>query len=156
LLRHGDRFLDLVRIAKRQKAMLYCIFASIVATAILGWMAADGSPTLAVFGTLIYATIWIVTAIYFARLAIATGQRAVVVFFACIALALPITGLVVLLNVNRSATSYLQMGGVRVGLLGVSERELVKLYAGACSNCGYSLRDLQGNLCPECGKPVTM
>lgn len=156
LLRHGDKFLDLVKIAKGQKALLYCILANILVMFLFVGLAAGAPAGVAIFGNLIYFAMWIVSMVFFARLALATGHHIVTVVIACIAMIIPLVGLLVLLSVNGKATQYLKMGGAKVGLLGVSERELVKLYAGACSNCGYSLRDLQGNLCPECGKPVTM
>lgn len=156
LLRQGDKFLDLVKIAKRQKALIYCILGYILALVALVGMGFANSPILAIFGYLIYFAIGITSLVCFVRLALAVGHHVVVIVIACLASIIPLVGLLVLLSVNGRASMFLKMGGAKVGLLGVSERELVKLYAGACSNCGYSLRDLQGNLCPECGKPVTM
>lgn len=155
LLRHGDKFLDLVKIAKGQKALLYCVLANILALVTLVGLGAANSSILAIFGNLIYFGMWIASMVFFARLALATGHHIVTVVIACIAMIIPLVGLLVLLSVNGKASMLLKMGGARVGLLGVSAREMVKLYAGACSNCGYSLRDLTGTLCPECGRPVT-
>ena len=151
-LRYGRRHLDLVRIAKRQRELLYCILGNIVAS--IAFVAlSQGSLTLMIFGNLLYFGMAVVSMVYFARLALAVGTHPVTVAIACAAMLLPLIGLIVLLVVNGRATLFLRFAGSKVGLLGVSNREMHKLYAGACENCGYSTENLAGDRCPECGMP---
>lgn len=136
LLRQGDKFLDLVKIARGQKALLYCVLANILALVALVVGGATQSPVMAIFGYLIYFAMWIASVIFCARLALAIGHHIVEVIIACACMIIPLVGVLLLLSVNGKATMLLKMGGAKVGFLGVSAREMVKLYAGACSNCG--------------------
>lgn len=45
--------------------------------------------------------------------------------------------------------------GVRVGLLGVREEQLMRFRSGICFFCGYDLSGLSTALCPECGKAIS-
>lgn len=135
LLRYGDQLLDLVKIAKGQRAFLYCLLGNILSS-VLMILLTQTSVVFAIAGCLLNSALAIVLIVLFARLALAIGHHLTLVILSAIFMLVPIVGLVPVLYANGKASVFLKMGGVRVGLLGVSEREMVKLYADAVRTAG--------------------
>lgn len=66
----------------------------------------------------------------------------------------PPTGIVVLLYVNARVTAILERGRLSVGELGVARRTIAHLDGVSCLGCGYDIRGLRAEVCPECGKAM--
>lgn len=64
----------------------------------------------------------------------------------------PLVNLAVLVAADLRAVRVLREMGVKAGLLGVRNEELVRLAAAACPGCGFKCRGIAGDNCPECGK----
>lgn len=148
----GKQF-NLVAIAKwhrlllRGVALLLLGLVLIVAT----WMLA---PSFLLFAYSICAAIAVGVVVVVGRLAVLCGHSPAAVAVACICMIVPFVAIVMILSINGTAISLLRRTGVRVGLLGVPASEMVKLYEGWCSRCGYDLRGLQVDRCPECGMMI--
>lgn len=68
----------------------------------------------------------------------------------------PCISLLMLVVVNLYATKALRDAGLKVGLMGISDDEVVRgLAPFICRNCGYSLIGNISGVCPECGTPVS-
>lgn len=154
LLRQGSKLLNLVAIAKAQKGLLWLVLGLIMMYVVQFTVISAGSPALTLAFAALYFVVMLVSMFMVGRLARAIGYNWFVVVVACLLLVVPLINLLIILSVNGRASMLLKLTGVKVGLMGVSERDMPRLYAGACSDCGYSLRDLVGDKCPECGAPV--
>ena len=77
-----------------------------------------------------------------------------VIFYGILALA-PCLNILVLLSVSSQATAMLKVAGLRMGLLGVSDEQVMrKLASNRCRQCGYILTEgVATTVCPECGSP---
>lgn len=150
-----------MKLARAQRALLLVfgaaalVYASRFALAYLA-MAGGGAwgmnaqlPLL-----LLQFLVWLLAAVFVARLARAAGWNLVLVVLAAVLMFVPLVNFLLILAVNHRATILLRRHGVRVGLLGVGNEELVKLVEGVCRGCGYSLEGLVGGVCPECGTAV--
>jgi hypothetical protein len=64
----------------------------------------------------------------------------------------PCANLVILLLVNSQATRALRKAGLRVGLMGVKDEDVVRLLSpNLCRQCAYDLTGNVSGRCPECG-----
>ncbi|HPM25002.1 MAG TPA: hypothetical protein PLP66_13930, partial [Phycisphaerae bacterium] len=67
----------------------------------------------------------------------------------------PCVNLIILLVINQQATAVLRKAGLRVGLMGVKDEQVVRLLGlYCCRKCSYSLIGNVSGVCPECGTPV--
>lgn len=67
----------------------------------------------------------------------------------------PCINLLVLVGISGAATIALRAAGLRVGLLGVRDEEVVRMLgANRCRHCGYMLISNTTGICPECGQPA--
>lgn len=114
------------------------------------------SPTAAMFAGIFYLAVSVTTIVLVGRLAYLCGYNLAVVIIACLCMVIPLIALLLVLSINSKATTLLKLTGVRVGLLGASAKEMEKLYEGSCINCGYCVRDLKSDRCPECGTLLGM
>ncbi len=114
----GDRaYLRLV--AKYQKGVLLCILGGIVAGVLQ--LALPGS--LRGLATLVQVAISVTSVVFAALLAKTVYNTAAAVVYAIVTF-IPCLGLIALLVMNQKATSVLQSGGVKVGLLGADLSKL--------------------------------
>lgn len=85
------------------------------------------------------------------RLAIASGRSPIAAAIAGVFMLVPLVGLLLVASANGRATRLLREHGAKVGFLGVTAGEMLKLTNGYCHGCGYPLEGLAGTVCPECG-----
>lgn len=135
------------RLLLRGVALLLLGLVLIVAT----WMLA---PNFLLVAYSICAAIAVGVVVVVGRLAVLCGHSPAAVVVTCICMIIPFVALVMILSINGTAISLLRRTGVRVGLLGVPEPEMVKLYKGWCSRCGYYLHGLRIDRCPERGMMI--
>ncbi len=68
---------------------------------------------------------------------------------------LPAVNLVVMAFASSQAASVLSKAGLRVGIFGVSDREVMaKRNLNLCRQCGYDLTGNVSGRCPECGTMI--
>lgn len=82
----------------------------------------------------------------------ASGQTRASAFVHAILMLVPLVNLAVLVAADLRAVRVLRDMGVKAGLLGVRNQELVRLAAAACPGCGFNCRGVGESNCPECGK----
>lgn len=82
----------------------------------------------------------------------ASGQSRVSAWIHALLMLVPLVNLAVLVAADMRAVRVLREMGVKAGLLGVRNQELVRLASAACPGCGFKCRGVAGNNCPECGK----
>ena len=97
----------------------------------------------------------IVLIVYVANMLAALGKGIVVRILYIVLLLAPCISIVTLLVANRVAIRALRRAGLHVGLMGVSDEQVVRhLGACRCRQCGYSLIGNTSGRCPECGAPT--
>lgn len=80
------------------------------------------------------------------------GRHIVLRIFVCFLMFLPLISLLVLLRYNRKATRLLRDAGLKVGLMGASDEQILRvLSVNRCHTCGYDLTGNVSGRCPECG-----
>lgn len=150
----GKKRVDLVQVAKAQKFLLFGLLTMVVCYALVvgGAAGLGGDAALVILPLmLVYLAAIVCVIIGVIRLSKAVGTHIVLAIIAGILLIIPLFGLLIMLRENARATKALKDAGVKVGLLGVSKEEMKKLLLGVCPKCGYDLRSLPGQRCPECG-----
>jgi hypothetical protein len=100
---------------------------------------------------LLFLVVAVLIVVQTVRLAIASGRNPVIAVIAGLFMLVPLLGLVLVASADRRASNILKQNGARVGLLGVSGAEMLKLTQGYCHGCGYPLVGLVAPVCPECG-----
>lgn len=87
-------------------------------------------------------------------LASASGQSRRSAWIHALLMLVPLVNLAVLVTADLRAVRVLREMGVKAGLLGVQNQELVRLAGAACPGCGFKSRGVAGENCPECGKSL--
>lgn len=154
-LRQGNKLLNAVVIAKAQKWLLWLVLGMVITYTGI-FVGSMQHPAIALAVGVIYLALVACSMVMVGRLARAVGYSWVSVVLLCLGLLFPLIGLLIVLSINGRATTLIKLTGAKVGFMGVPEREMHKLYAGVCSGCGYSLKDLVGDVCPECGAHVQL
>jgi len=147
---------DLRLLARRQRMVLWLFLGSAVGELLLF---APGASRLTAQGAVVEVMIMLsvrVAVIAGTVLVLRALRTNVMLLIALtVLMILPLVNLLVLLAENGRATKTLRKAGLRVGLMGVKDEEVVRLLgANRCRKCSY---DLTGNLtgvCPECGVPI--
>jgi hypothetical protein len=149
---------DLVKLAKAQRQLLYAIGAVavlVVAQIFVAVNIADEAlarlSLLALLGLqLAAAGVSIALTAKMSRAAsVGWGSTACI----CAAQLIPFLNIVLLAGLNARVLTLLSQRRVKVGLMGVPRTEMLKLIEGTCV-CGYDLRGLGCPVCPECGSPI--
>jgi len=111
-----------IAVAKNQKGILWCIFAAICFLGLNFAVGLNRDTLMAVAGVLLIGRLALLCVQMFFVYRLATALKAAVPVLWALAMVLSlllgIVGLVILLVLNSSATSYLREHGVRVGLMG--------------------------------------
>jgi hypothetical protein len=86
-------------------------------------------------------------------LMIAQAKHPVTIVLLSLLMFIPIVNLLVLVHVNSEATIALKAQEIKVGFLGASKSEWIKLRRGHCRGCGYDRSGIELlGPCPECGR----
>lgn len=160
LFRNQPAGADLRKVARAQRQLLYCVGLMIlvqIASALLYSLASPPSvveplEALVSCSGLVLSLIALVFAV---QLMAATGMHILVRALLVVLLFAPCINLLVLLGINHRATKLLRRAGVRVGLLGARDEDVIRRISSLhCRNCGYLLVGNVSGICPECGTPV--
>ncbi|MBO6512446.1 MAG: hypothetical protein JJ974_00585 [Phycisphaerales bacterium] len=150
-----DKELDLVRLADRQRELLYLILAILFGWAVLfsGLAVPQYSDVMAAVGFLIMLLAQLLAFIQLFRVCGALQISKLIPLLMLLGIFIPLLGLIVLIIISSKANSKLKMSGAKIGLLGVPRSEYPKLRGGHCPKCGYSRQGLELlEACPECGR----
>ena len=109
---------DIVRIAKNQTALLYCVLAHI-ALYIVGALLGPVAPFVGL-------AIFICSISFFIKLRLAMKKSLLFTIIVAIFLIIPLIGLIVLVVNTVAATKILRSAGLKVGLMGVSASQLAQ------------------------------
>ena len=109
---------EIVRVAKNQTALLYCVLANLLVYLVGAWL----RPLM----PLAWVAIFICSIVFFVKLRLAMKKGLPLTIIAVILLFIPLVGLLTLLINSAAATKILRSAGLRVGLMGVSSSELAR------------------------------
>jgi hypothetical protein len=147
--------LDLRAVARVQRLLLRFVLVIAILYVVnvalaMGARRASEWPTLALGAVILCAQIGALVMVV--RL-LATLRRAIIVrVIYAVLLVVPCLGLLALLSVSDEATRVLKFAGLKVGLMGVSDEQVVRMLAqNRCRACGYNLAGSATGTCPECG-----
>jgi|GEM_PF-2350501 len=145
--------IDLRTVAVIQRQLLWLILGMLVFGVGGVYLSFNGmlSSPVALVLSLVNWAIQIAALVQVCRLAHALGTNIVFVVILGVAMLIPLVNLLLLLSENGRATRRLKKAGLKVGLMGVPPEDLHRLKEGACNGCGYDLRGLDAQVCPECG-----
>ena len=144
--------IDLIRLAARQRELLWLIFLSIVSFILIIIGSFYGIILAAAIGGIGFLLFQLLSFIQLFRVCNALRISQIVPLLMLLVFFIPLAGIIVLLVINSKVNSRLKTTGVRIGLLGVSRSEYPKLMSGHCVQCGYDRVGLEvKQLCPECG-----
>ena len=152
--------IDIRLLARRQRLMLWLVLGSLASLALPSVAdsvnRARGSP-----GIVVIATTLVLVGI---RVAVVVGAVLVMralrtnfgVLICCaILMILPVVNVLILLLEGHRAKRVLRRVGLRVGLMGVRDEDVViRLGKNRCRQCGYNLTGNVSGICPECGTVI--
>lgn len=149
--------LDLRRTAKHQRRLLWVIFALLVLylVPVLLPIPYISPPIVDVVSLVVIIALDLVALVFTIQLMSALQYHILLRVLLGLLMFAPCVNLIVLLAINSSATNALRAAGLKVGLLGVSDEQVVRLLgANRCRECGYLLVGNTTGICPECGSAV--
>ncbi len=161
LLRNQPPGVDLRKLARAQRHLLYCIGLMLLVEAAGAWFRLAPGPlaVLNPFAGMVACSgllLNLVALVLAIQLMAACGMGLLVRIVLIVLLFAPCINLLVLLGINHRATKLLRTAGVRVGLLGARDEDVVRHISSLhCRNCGYLLVGNVSGICPECGTPIT-
>ena len=118
---------DICRIAKNQRSILYCILANIIIPlAILGAIYLVGGTGSSILG-ICHLVLFIINIVFFVKLRNSLKKNTFITVLLAFLYLVPYLGLFVLITTNVTATTVLELAGLKVGLMGVCPCELEKL-----------------------------
>lgn len=89
------------------------------------------------------------------RLMSALGSTWLVLVIMAFLMVIPFINLVALIMEDRRATGVLRRAGIPIGLMGVSDEDVVRCLAmNVCRQCGYDLTGNESGQCSECGVAI--
>lgn len=89
------------------------------------------------------------------RLKFALGENAFFSLLFAVCLAIPVLNLAAIISVHNEAVRLLRRAGLRIGIIGVSERDYNRVYAPwLCLWCDYDLTGNRSGICSECGNRI--
>lgn len=147
--------LNLRTVAREQRRLLLFILAQLGLYLTMAVSPRGGEQIMLLLGPLILVALNIIILICSLRLLAAVGIGLGWRIIAAVLLFAPCISLLIMLGVNQRATRALRKAGLKVGLLGVKDVDVVRiLSAYRCHICGYDLHGNVSGRCPECGAPV--
>jgi hypothetical protein len=150
-----QRGIDLRQVARRQRAILWYILASLVLQVLLFTPIGSFHPLVALFILLAFLALQIMIVVGVVQLLAALGVGIIWRILCIVLLFAPCISLLTLLVINSRATRALRDAGLRVRLMGVRDADVLRaLSVHLCHNCGYNLTGNVSGRCPECGTPI--
>lgn len=146
---------DLLRLAKAQRLLIWCCLGRLAAEIILLRAAALSRSGPGELLAWIYAVVILATVVMIARVARAYGMNPFAALLISIPLAAPCVGTLVLPLLNDAVTRTLRRAGAPVGFMGVSPAGMHRLLLNGCPYCGYDVRGITLAVCPECGNSLS-
>lgn len=144
---------DLRTVARRQRLLLWFVLG-LLALQFAPFMIRSSS-LLDVVTTLALLVMTISVLVAVVTLTIALRRHVIVTVLYAVLMLAPCINLIILLVINQQATAVLRKAGLRVGLMGVKDEQVVRLLGlYVCRKCSYSLIGNVSGVCPECGTPV--
>ena len=107
---------EIVRVAKNQTALLYCVLANLLVYLVGAWL----RPLM----PLACVAIFICSIVFLVKLRLAMKKSLLLTIIAAIFMVVPLIGLFILVVNTVTATKILRCAGLKVGLMGVSSSEL--------------------------------
>lgn len=149
---HNMNEVDLIKVATRQRGLIWLILLSILA--MLGFFALISVSSIAVliFGGFLII-FQLLALIQTFRLSAAMKSGYILPILLIFGIVIPFLGLIMLLLISGQANGLFKAAGVKIGFMGVPKSEYPKLTKGNCPGCGYSRDGLEPlQTCPECGR----
>ena len=143
---------DLIKVATRQRSLIWLILLSILA--MVGFIALLSVNTVAglILGGLL-VVFQLLALIQTFRLSAAMKSGYIMPVLLIFGIVIPFLGLIMLLLISGQANGLFKAAGVKIGFMGVPKSEYPKLTKGNCPGCGYSRDGLEPlQTCPECGR----
>lgn len=147
--------IDLRQLARRQRWMIWSVLASMV-SAILPFLTEVVAPGELILGMLLQTVLGLACTVVMIMglvgVMASLGRHLVLRIFVCFLMFVPLISLLVLLRYNRKATRLLRDAGLKVGLMGASDEQILRVLSlNRCHSCGYDLTGNVSGRCPECG-----
>jgi hypothetical protein len=149
---------NMLLLARRQRWMLWLILASLLSVMLsipVMRLGAMGGPVF--IGTFAVGLFAIQIAVMLGTVGLLVSMRtnfSLIVIGAAL-MCIPWISFLVLLLVNGRATQRLRKAGLKVGFMGVDDKQVVlKLGRDLCRKCGYNLTGNVSGVCPECGTRI--
>jgi predicted RNA-binding Zn-ribbon protein involved in translation (DUF1610 family) len=151
------RGIDLRTVGKRQRSLLWFVLALLLFQLSIFTDTLGLPPAFELVVVLVYWALLISILVSVLRLLAALRVHVIWRIFCALLLIAPCINLLVLLVINARATRALKDAGLRVGLMGVRDDQLLrKLSVHLCRQCGYDLTGNVSGVCPECGTAITV
>lgn len=151
------RGIDLRQVARRQRMLLWYVLAALLTQLLLFTGGFAVHPIIAVATALAFWIVQIVIIVGVVRLLAALGVNVLWRIITIVLLFAPCFNLLLLLGINRQATKALRKAGLRVGLMGVPDEQVVRrMSVHICRVCGYNLTGNVSGVCPECGTAIAV
>ncbi len=157
----GKKRISLRGVARGQRRLLLAFLAMVlmyIGAIVFVNLRSSVTPDMAVvlrgFLSVGFVVSGVVVIVFAAMLNVAMGRNIVMVVIGSLLMVVPLIGLLLLVSTSSHATKLLKKHGVKVGLLGPSASEVERLVDGACDSCGYDVRGLSSERCPECGGEI--
>ncbi len=145
---------DLRTVARRQRLLLWLVLGLLALQVFLRTQSFSNPLMFPLLVVILFATM-IGVAVTVVTLMVALRRHVIVCVLYTILMFAPCVNLIILLVINQQATAVLRKAGLRVGLMGVKDEQVVRLLGlYCCRKCSYSLIGNVSGVCPECGTPV--
>lgn len=149
-LAHG---MDLRMVARRQRLLLWFVLAQVIASG-APFVAGNLHPLVPLALLPLQLAVQILIVVGVIQMLAALRTHILVRILYILLLFVPCISLLMLLLANGHATRALRKAGLRVGLMGVKDEDLLRLLGPyRCRRCGYNLIGNVSGRCPECGEP---
>lgn len=147
--------MDLRTVARRQRTLLWFFLISLPLNGSLCFPTLPLSLAAEVSLAVTWLVVHTLIVVSVVQLLTALRRHILMRMLYILLLFLPYVGVLMLLAANQQATWALSRAGLRVGLLGVPDEQVIRLLGlYRCRACGYSLIGNTSGRCPECGTPV--
>jgi hypothetical protein len=152
-------------VARRQRYLLWCVLILITSycggawsqTVLLSATPASAHSLIAGAVGVVVLCSYLGILVLVVTLVVAMRTNVVLAVIVGILIFAPCINLLVLAFVDHSATRALKRLGLRVGFMGVSDAQVLRVLSrNRCKGCGYSLIGNVSGVCPECGRAVTL